>query len=123
MPSVLRDIDRRDEGHHLARARQQHGCNVREDVSLLTDSAPELSFEEVLDFAADLGLESVEIASGGQSSAPHMRLDELLESTSARAAFTHALTSRGLRLAAINCSAWPMHPIRGPEETRFIQDS
>jgi sugar phosphate isomerase/epimerase len=93
------------------------------NLSLLTDSVPELSFEDALDLAAGLGLESVEIASGGQSSAPHMRLGELLESPAARAAFMDAITSRGLRLAAINCSGWPLHPIRGAEETRFMQDS
>lgn len=52
-----------------------------------------------------------------------MRLDELLQSAPARAAFSEAISSRGLRLAAINCSAWPMHPVRGAEEYRFIQDS
>ena len=92
-------------------------------LGLLTDSVPDLSFEAALDLAAELDLESVEIASGGQSSAPHMQLDELLRSAAARAAFSDAITARGLRLAAINCSAWPMHPVRGPEETRFIEDS
>jgi sugar phosphate isomerase/epimerase len=92
-------------------------------LSLLTDSVPELSLEDVLDLAAGLGIESVEIASGGQSSAPHMRLDDLLGSAVARAGFSEAITSRGLRQAAINCSAWPLHPVRGPEETRFIENS
>jgi sugar phosphate isomerase/epimerase len=92
-------------------------------LSLLTDSVPELSLEGVLDLAAGLGIESVEIASGGQSSAPHMRLQELLGSARARAGFTEAIKSRGLRLAAINCSAWPLHPIRGAAETRLIEDS
>lgn len=92
-------------------------------LSLLTDSVPELSFADALDLAAGLGIESVEIASGGQSSAPHMRLDELLGSPVARAVFAEAISSRGLRLDAINCSAWPLHPIRGPEEASFIRDS
>jgi sugar phosphate isomerase/epimerase len=92
-------------------------------MCLLTDSVPDLTFDEALDLAAGLGLGAVEIASGGQSSAPHMRLDELLESAAARATFAEAIASRGLRLAAINCSAWPLHPSRGPEEARFIEDS
>ena len=92
-------------------------------LGLLTDSVAELSYEDALDLAAGLGIESVEIASGGQSSAPHLRLDELLASTVARAAFANAITSRGLRLAAINCSAWPLHPVRGPAEARFIENS
>ena len=93
------------------------------NLCLLTDSVPELTFEEALDLAVSLDIESVEIATGGQSSAPHVRLDELLGSADARAAFAGAIASRGLRLAAINCSAWPMHPIRGQEEAGFIEDS
>jgi sugar phosphate isomerase/epimerase len=92
-------------------------------LCLLTDSVPALTLEESLDLAVSLGIESVEIAAGGQSSAPHMRLQELLGSAAARANFVEAISSRGLRLAAINCSAWPMHPLRGPEEARFIEDS
>jgi sugar phosphate isomerase/epimerase len=92
-------------------------------LCLLTDSVPELSLEQALDLAVSLGIESVEIASGGQSSAPHLRLDELLASPRARAALGEAISSRGLRLAAINCSAWPMHPLRAEEEARFIRDS
>jgi sugar phosphate isomerase/epimerase len=93
------------------------------DLCLLTDSVPELTLEQALDVAVDLGIDSVEIATGGQSSAPHVRLEEVLGSADARAAFAGAIASRGLRLAAINCSAWPMHPLRAEEEARFIQDS
>jgi sugar phosphate isomerase/epimerase len=38
-------------------------------------------------------------------------VDELLGSAQHRAAFTDAFASRGLRIAALNCSAWPMHPV------------
>lgn len=93
------------------------------NLCLLTDSVPELTLDEALDLAVSLGIESVEIAAGGQSSAPHMRLQELLGSAGARASFVEAISSRGLRLAAINCSAWPMHPLRGEEEARFMHDS
>ena len=93
------------------------------NLCLLTDSVPDLTFEEALDLAVSLGIESVEIAAGGQSSAPHMRLQELLGSTGARAGFADAISSRGLRLAAINCSAWPMHPLRAEQDARFMHDS
>jgi sugar phosphate isomerase/epimerase len=88
-----------------------------------TDSLRELPFEEALDFAAGIGIESVEIASGGQSSAPHMRLEELLADAAKRAAFADAIASRGLRLAAINCSAWPLHPVHGEAQVELIRDS
>jgi sugar phosphate isomerase/epimerase len=92
-------------------------------LCLLTDSVPELTLEQALDLAAGLGIESVEIAAGGQSSAPHMRLQELLGNAGARAGFLKAISARGLRLAAINCSAWPMHPQRAREEARFMHDA
>ncbi len=93
------------------------------NLCLNTDSVPELTLEETLDLAASAGIDAVEIATGGQSSAPHVRLHELLSSAAARTAFVDAISSRGLRLAAINCSAWPLHPIRGEEDARFIRDS
>ena len=93
------------------------------NLCLNTDSVPDLTLEETLDFAASAGIDAVEIATGGQSSAPHMRLGELLSSATARSAFVDAISSRGLRLAALNCSAWPMHPTRGEEDARLIRDS
>ena len=93
------------------------------NLCLNTDSLGELPFEEALDFVAGLGIESVEIASGGQSSAPHMRLGELLADAAKRATFADAIASRGLRLAAINCSAWPLHPVHGVAQVELIRDS
>jgi sugar phosphate isomerase/epimerase len=92
-------------------------------LCLDTDSVPGLSLEQTLGLAARSQIESVEIATGGQSSAPHMRLGELLQSAAARARFADMLASYGIRLAALNCSAWPMHPIRGAEDTRLIKDT
>lgn len=80
------------------------------DVGLYTDSLGDLSFERALDIAADAGVAAIEIAVGGQSKAPHLRVDELLASTAKRAAFRAAFRDRGLRIDALNCSAWPLHP-------------
>jgi sugar phosphate isomerase/epimerase len=83
------------------------------DVGLYTDSLPGCSFEEALDIAADAGVTAIEIAVGGQSSAPHLRVDELLGSAARRAEFSAAFASRGLHISALNCSAWPLHPRDG----------
>jgi sugar phosphate isomerase/epimerase len=91
------------------------------ELGLYTDSVAELGFEEALDLAAAIGAKSIEIAAGGQSPAPHMRVDELLESSSARTAFTDSLERRGLRIAALNCSAWPLHPVVGGRHTEIIR--
>ena len=93
------------------------------DLCLYTDSVKDLSFEGVLDLAAAIGCTSIEIAGGGQSSAPHLRLDELLGDRGKRLAFAGAFASRGLRIAALNCSAWPLHPVEGPRQEAIIRDT
>ena len=90
------------------------------DIGLYTDSLSRLPFERALDVAADSGVRSIEIATGGQSSAPHLALDDLLENAPARARFLAAFAGRGLRIAALNCSAWPMHPVLGEAHSRLI---
>ena len=90
------------------------------DIGLYTDSLSTLPFEQALDVAADAGIRSIEIATGGQSKAPHLRLDELLDDANARRLFLDAFSSRGLRIAALNCSAWPLHPVVGEAHSRLI---
>ena len=75
------------------------------DLCLYTDSVEKLSFEAALDLAVASGCHGIEIAAGGQSSAPHMRVGELLADARKRRAFATAFASRGLRIAALNCSA------------------
>jgi len=91
------------------------------ELGLHTDSVPELSLEQALDLAADIGATAIELAAGGQSSAPHLRLQELLDDGRARTELLDALASRGLRLAALNCSAWPLHPLVGDEHLELMR--
>ena len=93
------------------------------DLCLYTDSVPDLSFEGALDLAAAIGCGSIEIAAGGQSSAPHLRLGELLGDRRERIAFADAFATRGLRIAALNCSAWPLHPVLGPAHEAIVRDT
>lgn len=91
------------------------------DLCLYTDSVDKLSFEAALDLAVETGCAAIEIAAGGQSSAPHMRIDELLGDAAKRQTFADAFTARGLRIGALNCSAWPLHPVNGPAEAELIR--
>ena len=93
------------------------------DLCLYTDSVAELSFEAALDLAARIGCGSIEIAGGGQSRAPHLRLGELLGDAQRRRAFAEAFSRRGLRISALNCSAWPLHPVHGPNQEAIIRDT
>ena len=91
------------------------------EIGLYTDSLANLPFERALDVAADAGARAIEIATGGQSRAPHLRIDELLASAERRRAFTAAFSERGLRIAALNCSAWPLHPVVGATHETLIE--
>lgn len=102
------------------------GCRLPSidlNLCLHTDSVAELSFAAALDFAAEIGIECVEIAAGGQSAAPHMQLEDLLADHDRRARFDAAIARRGLTLAAINCSAWPLHPTRGERDLKLVRDA
>jgi sugar phosphate isomerase/epimerase len=90
------------------------------ELGLYTDSLSEFPFERALDIAAECGIRSIEIATGGQSTAPHLDVDALLASADERHRFLDAFTSRGLRIAALNCSAWPMHPVVGEAHAALI---
>jgi sugar phosphate isomerase/epimerase len=91
------------------------------EVGLYTDSVGRLGFEEALDFAAEIGCPGIEIAAGGQSPAPHMRVFDLVQNAASRQAFVDAFDRRGLRIAALNCSAWPLHPVVGDRHKEVIR--
>jgi sugar phosphate isomerase/epimerase len=88
-----------------------------------TDTYAGLSLEQALELTANLGIEAVEIPSGGHSPAPHLRLGELLADEAARTRFAGSIEASGLRLSAINCSSDPLHPRHGAEHLALIKDS
>ncbi|MGH9053399.1 MAG: sugar phosphate isomerase/epimerase family protein [Acidimicrobiia bacterium] len=90
-------------------------------LGLYTDSVSAFSLEEALDLAAEVGAAGIEIAAGGQSTAPHMEIDRLLEDGRARERFAAACEERGLRIAALNCSAWPLHPVKDAPHQELIR--
>ena len=69
-----------------------------------------LELTEVLDKFADLGLEAVEIATGGFVGNAHCDPEKLLADDKARDAFKRALDERGLSLSALSCHGNPLHP-------------
>ncbi|MEZ5829775.1 MAG: sugar phosphate isomerase/epimerase [Dongiaceae bacterium] len=79
-------------------------------IGMLTDSLPNLGFDAMLDAAATLGIECLEFACGNWSSAPHIELDRMLESSAARAEFGTKVADRGLTISALNCSGNPLYP-------------
>jgi sugar phosphate isomerase/epimerase len=85
-------------------------------IGMVSDSLGSLSFTEVLDAAAGLGLDCLEFAAGNWSSAPHIDVDRLLASAGARDRLMGALKERGLTISALNCSGNQLHPGRSGRE-------
>jgi sugar phosphate isomerase/epimerase len=92
------------------------------DIGLLTDSVEELSFDETLDLANEVGISCVEFAAGNWSTSPHIDVPALLESRRGRADFLAAVESRGLRISALNASGNQLHPRDGKRNDRMVRD-
>ncbi len=73
-------------------------------TGLVTDILGYMPFEKMLDTCQELGIETLELGCGNWSKAPHLDLDGLLESAEARKQFLDAIQSRGIEIAALNCS-------------------
>ena len=68
------------------------------------------SLTEALDILAGLGLNSVEVNSGGFLPPIHLPIDELTTSEDARQQYLGEFASRGLTLTALNCNGNPLYP-------------
>ena len=79
-------------------------------IGLVTDSLGHLSFDDLLKTVAEMGIETLEFGCGGWSSAPHVNLDELIESDSARQTFVDKIRDHGLEISALNCSGNQLAP-------------
>lgn len=77
---------------------------------LNTDCLGYMPFEEMLDTVASLGYESIEIACGNWSKAPHIDLDAMLASEETRKVYMDAIAKRGLVLEVLNCSGNQLAP-------------
>ena len=68
------------------------------------------TLEEALKILQDLGLTSAEVNAGGFIGTPHLPVDELLESESAREEYLATFARYGITLTALNCNGNPLHP-------------
>lgn len=79
-------------------------------IGMITDSLPEADFDTMLGVAARLEMDMLEFGCGNWSSAPHLKLDAMLESVTARREFLASLSDHGIAISALNCSGNPVHP-------------
>jgi len=69
-----------------------------------------LSLDAMLDKVSALGLEAMEIGTGGGPGAPHCPVDELLADAGKARAWRKKFEDRGIRVATLSCHGNPIHP-------------
>jgi sugar phosphate isomerase/epimerase len=79
-------------------------------IGLVADGLAKLSRTACLDRLAEMEMACVEFGTGCWSSAPHLRLDELLVSATERDKLLGEIRDRDLEISALNCSGNPLHP-------------
>ncbi len=92
-------------------------------IGMVTDSLGHLSFIDMLDTAARLGIEGVEFNAANWTSAPHLDLKGLLENAAARREFLSAVERRGLSIAALNANGNQLHPTEGEKQSEALHDT
>ena len=75
--------------------------------ALLLNDRP---LEEALDYLKAMGLEAVEIATGGYVGDKHCKPAELLQDPDRLRIFRRAVAERGLQVSALSCHGNPLHP-------------
>jgi sugar phosphate isomerase/epimerase len=80
-----------------------------------------LELTSMLDTISDLGLDAVEVSTGGYVGNSHCDTVALLADTAARDAFAAAFAERGLMISALSCHGNPLHP--GEEQARRFHEA
>jgi sugar phosphate isomerase/epimerase len=76
-----------------------------------------LSLDEMLDKISAIGLEAVEIGTGGYPGASHCPVEELLASNAKAQAWKKKFTDRNIQVATLSCHGNPVYP-----DTKIGQD-
>lgn len=92
-------------------------------LGFVSDSLGGKSFEQVLDSAVALGVQGVEVNTGGWSTAPHFNLAAMKSSADARKGFAKAFDERGLEIIALNANGNPLHPVSGGVQSGCLEDT
>lgn len=92
-------------------------------IGMVSDSLGHLPFTAMLDTAASLGIQGIEVNAANWTAAPHIDRIGLLTDDAARAAFLRAFADRGLDLIALNANGNQLHPVEGEEQSAALYET
>ncbi|MGN7402295.1 sugar phosphate isomerase/epimerase family protein [Cytobacillus praedii] len=72
--------------------------------------------DEMLDYVASMGIEAVELGTGGYPGDAHCKVDELLADELKQKDFLEKIAGRGLMISALSCHGNPLHPQKAMAE-------
>lgn len=81
-------------------------------LGVFTPVFNQLSFDEMIKKAEALGLDAVEIGTGGYPGSAHLNLEELLASSEKRREYLAKLAACGLSISALSCHNNPISPLK-----------
>jgi len=79
-------------------------------LGVLTVLFQDKSLKEALDIIVDLGIEAVEIGTGGYVGDAHCKPDILLKDEKAFDDFKETIEEKGIMISALSCHGNPLHP-------------
>ncbi len=98
-------------GSSAGASRSQGGGSLRKiPIGVFDPVYDKLSLEEMLDVMSGLGLEAVEIGTGGYPNNPHCPLDDLIADPAKAKAWRKKFEDKGIRVATLSCHGYAVHP-------------
>jgi sugar phosphate isomerase/epimerase len=93
------------------------------NIGIVSDSLAHLPFSELVQVVRKLGISGIEFNTGNWSTSPHLNLQTLLSSRSARDAFISEIRNQDLEIIALNCNGNQLHPLEGARHDQVVRDT
>jgi sugar phosphate isomerase/epimerase len=94
----------------LSSAAQSTGAKRKIPIGVFDPVYADLSMDAMLDRVSALGLEAMEIGTGGYPDNKHCPLDELVADPAKAKAWLKKFTDRNIQVATLSCHGNPVHP-------------
>jgi len=91
-------------------AQASAGAKKKIPIGVFDPVYAKLSLDEMLDKVSALGLEAMEIGTGGYPGANHCPLDEIYNDSAKAKTWVKKFEDRGIRVATLSCHGNPVHP-------------
>ena len=86
------------------------GAMRRIPIGVFDPAFPDLSTDAMIDKFAGLGVEAVEIGTGGYPNSAHCPVKDLLEDAGKARAWKKKFEDRGIQVATLSCHGNPVFP-------------